>query len=384
MPKLQRLCALLGPQALLIACRKRTKQPTTKWRHLTIADMSDSAHLSRLNRATNIGVVLGRVSGGLCSIDIDDDKLVEPFLKRNPVLRDTLRTKGQRGCNLWIRIEGEYPRTHHIKQDGATIGEFRSDGSYTIISGQHPSGCQYQFIKEARPREISFNQLQFPADTRTERTERTERTKRTERTQRTKENGRGMCLGDVNLKKILLMAKPNREHTNHHCLFLLARGVLALEAERGKCYSRAELRDVFNQWYAAAKPYVRENQISDDYLMEFLELYNYVGTPLGSDVVDVAWKLAQSEPPPPEAEQFDSLEYKQLTALCWHLQQLAKAEPFYLSTRTVQRLCGLETHAQAARRLRGLVRFGVLKEIEKGGPHTNKATRFRYVKKKTT
>ena len=124
--------------------------------------MSDSAHLSRLNRATNIGVVLGRVSGGLCSIDIDDDKLVEPFLKKNPALRDTLRTKGQRGCNLWIRIEGEYPRTHHIKQDGATIGEFRANGSYTIISGTHPDGCQYEFVKEVRPREITYKSLVWP------------------------------------------------------------------------------------------------------------------------------------------------------------------------------------------------------------------------------
>ena len=64
---------LLGPDVLLLPCRKRTKKPTTKWRHLTIADMSDSAHLSRLNRAGNIGVVLGSVSGGLCSIDIDED-----------------------------------------------------------------------------------------------------------------------------------------------------------------------------------------------------------------------------------------------------------------------------------------------------------------------
>ena len=167
MPKLQRLCALLGPQALLIACRKRTKQPTTKWRHLTIADMSDSAHLSRLNRATNIGVVLGSVSGGLCSIDIDDDDMVEPFLQRNPMLTNTLRTRAARGCNFWVRIEGEYPRTHHIKQDGATIGEFRANGSYTIISGTHPSGCQYEFVKEVRPIALSYQSLVWPESAKT-------------------------------------------------------------------------------------------------------------------------------------------------------------------------------------------------------------------------
>ena len=49
-----------------------------------------------------------------------------------------------------------------VKLDGATIGEFRSDGSYTIIVGQHPSGCQYRFINEARPIALSYQSLVWP------------------------------------------------------------------------------------------------------------------------------------------------------------------------------------------------------------------------------
>jgi hypothetical protein len=348
--------------------------------------MSDPEYLHKLDNAGNIGVALGSVSGGLCSIDIDDDGLVEPFLQKNPMLRDTLQTKAARGCNFWVRIEGEYPGTHHIKQDGVSIGEFRSENNQTIISGTHPDGPTYQVLNPAKPVAVTFGDLWFPPGTaRSPRQawKKADGATRTERTERTEENKGDSSsprrLASVSLKGLLLMAKPSRKHTNHNCLFLLARGVLALEEERGKCYSRAELRDVFNQWYAAAKPYVRENLTSDDYFMEFLELCDYANTPLGSGTVDLAWELAQSEPLPPEAEQFDSLEYKLLTALCWHLQRLAGAEPFYLSTRTVQRVCGLETHTQAARRLRMLVRFEVLEEVEKGGPHTNKATRFRYV-----
>jgi hypothetical protein len=136
---------------------------------------------------------------------------------------------------------------------------------------------------------------------------------------------------------------------------------------------------VFNQWYAAALPFVRKDLNSEDYFMEFLELNDYTTTPLDSGVVETAWKQAQESPPPPEAEQFESLEYKLLTSLCWHLQQYAGNEPFYLSCRTVQRLFGLETHTQGARRLGGLVRYGVLEVEVTGGRKTNKATRYRYV-----
>jgi len=40
----------------------------------------------------------------------------------------------------------------------------------------------------------------------------------------------------------------------------------------------------------------------------------------------------------------------------------------------------LNAPEQASRRLRGLVGIGVLEEVEKGGPHTNKATRFNFVR----
>ena len=153
---------LLGPDVLLLPCGKGTKKPTIKWGNLTAADMSDPKHLSALNRAGNIGVALGHVSGGLCSVDIDDDGWVEPFQQKNPTLRDTTCTRGARGCNLWMRIEGEYPRTHHIKQDGEGVGEFRADKCYTIISGTHPSGSQYQYLNETKPIALPYQSLVWP------------------------------------------------------------------------------------------------------------------------------------------------------------------------------------------------------------------------------
>ena len=46
-PHLQRLSALLGPQALLLPVRRGTKKPTGKWRHLTIAAMANPKHIAK-------------------------------------------------------------------------------------------------------------------------------------------------------------------------------------------------------------------------------------------------------------------------------------------------------------------------------------------------
>jgi hypothetical protein len=66
-----------------------------------------------IDRNGNVGVLLGTVSDHLCAIDIDNDNRVEPFLALNPALCDTLRTRGRRGCQIWIRVSGEYPAKVH-------------------------------------------------------------------------------------------------------------------------------------------------------------------------------------------------------------------------------------------------------------------------------
>jgi hypothetical protein len=371
MAPIAKIRRMIGQDVLLLPWPKGSKGTKRRWKHLTIAAMLDPKYLAKLNRAANIGVVLGKVSGGLCSIDIDDEELVEPFLKLNPFLAGTLRTKGARGCNFWVRLLGDYPRKFGIKANGNPAGEFRSfPNSQTIIHGTHPDEMNYRILNEAPPIEITFDQLTFPVGTRTERTERTE------------ENRRDVPpVGGryISLRELLLETKPVRLHNNHHLLFTLARGIKTLEAQRSEPYTRNELREVFNQWYAAALPYVRENLAAEDYFLELLELYDYADTPLGSGVVESAFLQAQSAPYPPESEQFEGSDFKLLVAFCWHLQQQTGGDSFYLSCRTVQRLFGLETHAQAARRLRGLVRFGVLEVTGKGGPKTNRATRFNFV-----
>ena len=106
---------LVGTNAGLLPVKKGEKRPAiADWQKTTVERMDDPDYLAQLESG-NIGVLLGSPSNGLCAIDIDDDKAVEPFLALNPTLRNTLRSKGARGAQLWIQLEGEYPTLAKVK-----------------------------------------------------------------------------------------------------------------------------------------------------------------------------------------------------------------------------------------------------------------------------
>ena len=101
----QHLISLLGDDVVLLPCEKGIKGPRgNSWQKTTIEKMRDPNYIRRLNRAGGIAILTGEPSGGLCSIDIDDDGMIEPFLALNPKLRETLRSRGRRGCNPFQTI----------------------------------------------------------------------------------------------------------------------------------------------------------------------------------------------------------------------------------------------------------------------------------------
>jgi hypothetical protein len=157
---------LLGDDVVLLPCDKGQKGSRwNKWQDLTIAKMRDEPYLRMLGRAHNIAVLLGKASGGICSIDIDGDESIEPFLKLNPKLTNTLRSRGKRGCNLWVRIDGDFPGTSPLKrQDGSAWGEWRSDRNCTMIHGIHPDGMPYERSPEVAPIEMAFEEIVWPAE----------------------------------------------------------------------------------------------------------------------------------------------------------------------------------------------------------------------------
>ena len=96
----KQLREILGDDVLLLAWPKGSKGLPKKWGHLTIASMTPG-YLAKLEHG-NIGVALGAKSGNLVALDLDDHALIEPFLKLNPFLNETLQTHGARGRVFWF------------------------------------------------------------------------------------------------------------------------------------------------------------------------------------------------------------------------------------------------------------------------------------------
>ena len=161
----QRLKKLLGNDAVLLWLPLGFKRPDssfTGWQKTTISDTLEPAYQAKLAEG-NIGVLVGDPSGGICSIDIDHDDEVEPFLELNPILATTLRSKGKRGCNLWVKMAGEHPKAGKlVTNEGRAWGEWRSTGNQTVIHGKHPDGGAYHLEVEAPPLRIHFEDIVWP------------------------------------------------------------------------------------------------------------------------------------------------------------------------------------------------------------------------------
>ena len=150
-------------QAALIPIPKGKKSPMMSgWQKTTFQDMKPE-YLSQFDADINIGVVLGKASNNLVSIDADtDDGLIE-FQTLNPSISASYTTKGSRGGNIWFRIQDIYPQSCKITTlDGKPWGEFRADGMQTVIHGTHPTGIKYTWNGNP-PLSANFSDINFPA-----------------------------------------------------------------------------------------------------------------------------------------------------------------------------------------------------------------------------
>lgn len=145
----------------------------------------------------NVGVRLGcasKLRNGpdmyhLCSIDIDENEGLEPFLAANAWAAETLVTRGRRGGNVWAWVlKDSYPQFAKLKNTAklnakgqpSDWGEWRTDGVneagaprafQTVIWGTHPersgdgSPILYRRISAAaKPRLIDFAAIVWPEE----------------------------------------------------------------------------------------------------------------------------------------------------------------------------------------------------------------------------
>src|SRR4029077_13353905 len=149
-----------------------TKRPRIKgWNQLTWDTLDEyywRCFRQSIVEEGNLAVLLGPISGDLCTIDIDRDELLADFLSVNPALRDTLTTKGNKGCQFWFRAVGLYwaEVRRILDARGNQIGEWRG-GQKSTIWGEHPKSksgkiLRYRFVNETPVKEIEISTLQLP------------------------------------------------------------------------------------------------------------------------------------------------------------------------------------------------------------------------------
>jgi hypothetical protein len=171
---LSALYSCLGNRAILLPIPFGEKGPKGKgWPATTFERTQEPDYQEELAKAEarkgNIGVLL---TSGLVSVDVDDDALADSFAARAH-FSTTMRTRGERGCNFWFRIIGDYPNgqsVYKLKADGKEIGGWRcGPGAQTMVWGQHPSSTpekpiRYKSIAGKRAVEVRFDELSWPPE----------------------------------------------------------------------------------------------------------------------------------------------------------------------------------------------------------------------------
>jgi Bifunctional DNA primase/polymerase, N-terminal len=168
---LEKLYALLGNAVLLpIPLGEKGPQlagwPTVIYQQ-TLERSYQQQLIETIGRRGNLGILLGPASNRLLALDLDHDALVDEWLSRHPWLCDTLRSKGRRGCQLWLRLEPDCPYPNgkavfKLIRSGQELGELRlggTGGAQSVIFGIHPAGMRYQVVVQKPPLVISLADL---------------------------------------------------------------------------------------------------------------------------------------------------------------------------------------------------------------------------------
>jgi hypothetical protein len=173
--KIARIYELLGDDVVLLPLRgkgKNGKAPIDEgWQKISFEQTRTAQYQQRLRYALGVGVKLG--TENICTIDVDQDEWVEPLIRAIPKLAGTLRTRGARGAQFWLKMKGDFPHKkitfktrEQIEQNSKEhVAEFRTDGCQSAIRGLHPKGNQYQCLVEALALETVYDEdLPWPRE----------------------------------------------------------------------------------------------------------------------------------------------------------------------------------------------------------------------------
>ena len=364
------------------------KKPVIKWKRFqTNPQTIEDLEKMHARSGTQLGAILGPPSGGLYCRDFDDLSVYEEWASAHELLADTLPTTiTSRGRHV-LAWSKDLVRTRQVRGGELRGMWFDQDrgwkGALSVLPpSRHQSGHVYKWAVPL-PKEPIYITPEKAGFIGTERTEYTESTEYTE-VNRVNESGlaqtpeKAPSFAPMSLTDLIKACLPTARKQNHKMLFKLARGVKALEKARQSPFTDAEHVEAFNGWWKLAHKYRDPSITVDEYCEEYRIAHDGALFPLGESGVKTAWENAIRQEPPEIAKDFDPT-LRPAISLFRELQRINKDKPFFLSCRTLQGLLKHENHKRSAMLLRAFCRRGVIKEVVKGGPHTNRATRYQYL-----
>lgn len=99
----------------------------------------------------NLAIVLGKMSGGLADVDIDDElaKFFTEYLPKTDMIHGR---PGNTKSHYWYRVEAPIKAKKYADHDGQVLIELRSDGGMTMVPPSiHPDGDQLEWVMYGAP-----------------------------------------------------------------------------------------------------------------------------------------------------------------------------------------------------------------------------------------
>jgi hypothetical protein len=358
----------------------RGKSPFRQWKGAQWYRADHSTVTRWIDQGFGLGVVHGKVSGGLVSRDWDEPCSYQKWAADYPNLAATLPTvETSRGFHTYARTsEGNLTdirkALHKPYSTGAIVlgdGELRcGTGCYNVIPPSvHPSGVRYRWavpIPSSGFPEVDLFDTGFfdlPALGVTGVTHDV-------LAPVLAPLASGESLSE-RIEEAIRRTQPSAFGQRNRRLFDLARllrGIPALALA-----GASDLNYVVDRWHSIALPYIRTKpfKVSMD---SFTHAWNSVRFPPGCSMALVLARARAS----PVIGMLGPFGVGVLAAVCRGLQHDSGPEPFYLACRKAGDLLEV-SHMTANRWLRQLTSAGVIEVIVKGTKNTMQATTFRYV-----
>ena len=321
----------------------------------------------------NIAIILGEVSGNLVARDFDHVDAWPRWASEYPSLEQMLPTvQTSRGTHVYARIAG-------CPAINPKDGELRAQGQYVVCPPSvHPSGKRYFWLRGfdtladvpvLTVEESRFGRCWLPSDR-----------QQSHDTDRTEVDLSDLCLSvlsvlSVSSTPLIEATLPHAFGARRHRLFELARRIRVDPQLRDVPIH--ELMPLVVEWHRLALPCIRTKLFAETWA-DFIEGYNNIDLARCGDSAATAMSSSDAKELPPEAARYVTPQIQRLVGLCRELSSRSADGAFDLSCRKAASVLGTSDYKSVARWLQMLVADRLLIEVVKGGPHSNKASRYQW------